>query len=292
MEHPGETAVQERLGVALKPWGSAQVGAAIPAVAARFLGDQSMAIIGARDDAGSMWATVLAGPPGFLHVEHGATVVADALPGELDPLAGAFEQQRVLGMLVIDLGTRRRMRVNGRARRVGEALAIDPDQVYANCPKYIQLREETDGAAPTRPTVSVTERLSPAQQRLVARADTLFIATQADPQGADVSHRGGLPGFVTATADTLSWPEYTGNKMYMTLGNLELDGRAALLFIDWDTGGVLHLTGRARPDWDTQRAGGALATVDFGIERVVAVEHRLPLRWSFGGYSKFNPAVG
>lgn len=294
MEHAGETAVQRRLGVPLAQWGSARVGADIPPVAADFLAEQSMAVIGARDDGGAMWATLLTGTPGFLRVEGPATIVSNSVPHEFDPLAAAFEQQREVGMLAIDLATRRRMRVNGHAVREGDTLVIRPDQVYANCPKYIQAREAVgDASEPHQPRRSSGVALTDRQRQFIAEADTFFVATQADPMGADVSHRGGNPGFVTVTApQSLSWPEYAGNKMYMTLGNLVLDARAGLLFVDWESGDALHLTGRATVDWSARRAAtqaGAQQTVDFVVEQVVQIEQETALQWSFGGYSKFNP---
>ncbi len=295
MQHAGETAVQRRLGVPLAQWGSARVGAEIPAVAVDFLAAQPMAVIGARDDGGSMWATLLTGAPGFLHVDGPSTIVSDSVPDGLNPLGAAFDGERAVGMLAIELASRRRMRVNGHAVREGEALVIRPEQVYANCPKYIQTREPVgDASSPRHPRRATGAALTARQQAFISAADTFFIATQADPMGADVSHRGGNPGFVTVTApQALSWPEYAGNKMYMTLGNLELDSRAGLLFVDWATGAALHLTGRAVVDWSPERAAaqaGAQQTVDFTVEQVVEIEQASSLHWRFGDYSKFNPA--
>lgn len=292
MEHAGEAAVQARAGVRVAPWGSARVGGEIPPAAAAFLAEQSMVVIGTAADDGAMWASALTGPAGFVTAPDDATVLVDRLPGQHDPLAGVFDVERDVGLIAIDLATRRRMRVNGRGHRSGGRLEIRTEQVYANCPKYIQAREPVV-AEPGPTTVRRGEQLTAEQQQLISRADTFFVATRADRVGADVSHRGGNPGFVAVTdARRLSWPEYSGNLMYMTLGNLELDPRCGLLFPDWDTGATLHLTGRARVDWDARRAGataGAQQVVDLEIEQVVQVDGASPLRWTFGGYSRFNP---
>ncbi|MBU8824842.1 pyridoxamine 5'-phosphate oxidase family protein [Mycolicibacterium goodii] len=284
MEHPGEIDLQGRAGMSGRPWGSAHVGRTIPPVAAEFMRAQRLAVIGARDDAGRVWAGALTGAPGFLSARDETTVVAAAVPGPLDPLAGAFDDGRAAGMLIIDFTTRRRMRVNGTATREGHHLVIETDQVYANCPKYIQMREPADASTALSPIRTAGSELSAAQRKWIESSDTFFIATQADPYGTDASHRGGRRGFVTTSSTRgLSWPEYSGNLMYMTLGNLRVDSRAGLLFVDWDRGATLHLTGRARTDWERQ-------VVEFDLEQVVQIDSALPLTWTFLEYSKFNPA--
>lgn len=294
MHHPGEISVQARAGSRARAMGSARVGRDIPAVAVEFLGEQPMALIGARDADGNMWSTMLTGPRGFIRTKNGDAISIASLPGVMDPLAGVFETPHEVGMLVLDPTTRRRMRINGMACRRDTELVVHPEQVYANCPKYIQLRELINETDDRETKVTRGQVLTDTQRAVIERADTFFIATQADPMGADVSHRGGNPGFVTSSApDVLSWPEYSGNLMYMTLGNLELDPRAGLLFVEWDEGNLLHVTGRARTDWDQDRAAassGGQQMVDFDVDGFVHVEGANPLRWSFGEYSKFNPA--
>ncbi|GAA2148190.1 oxidoreductase [Glycomyces algeriensis] len=267
---------------------------AIPAIAAEFIARQRMVVVGAADDDGAVWTSALAGPEGFVEATGERTITVDRVPAGSDPLAGLFDTERDLGMLAIEPATRRRMRVNGGARRIGDRLEIRTEQVYANCPKYIQAR--TPEAVATRPgpgTARASARLTPEQQDWIAASDTFFVATRAGELGADASHRGGNPGFVALTGDQgLVWPDYLGNSMYMTLGNLELDPRCGLLFLDWERGRTLHLTGTARVDWDPGRAAevpGAQRLVRFALERAVQIDGALTLRWAFGGYSKFNP---
>ncbi|MCC3765340.1 pyridoxamine 5'-phosphate oxidase family protein [Glycomyces sp. TRM65418] len=295
MYHQGERAVQRRTGISVENWGSAGVDAAIPPVAAAFLARQRMVVIGAADDEGAVWATALAGPEGFMRAAGERAVAIDRAPTAPDPLGGLFATERDLGMLAIEPATRRRMRVNGVARRVGDRFEIRTEQVYSNCPKYIQTRIVDETEPPTGPAESRTSaRLTAEQRAWIATADTFFITTRAAGLGADTSHRGGNPGFIALTGDGgLTWPDYSGNSMYMTLGNLELDPRCGLLFLDWERGRSLHLTGTARVDWDPRRAAavpGAQRLVDFTLDRVVQVDGGLPLRWSFQRYSKFNPA--
>lgn len=298
MFHQGEHVVQRHAGVTADGWGSAGVGTSIPPVAAEFLGMQRLVVLAAPDGTGAAWVTMLTGPPGFTTAADDRTVAVDRLPGTGDPLEGLFDglpgTGRQVGMLAIEPATRRRMRVNGRGRRHGDRLLIHTEQVYSNCPKYLQTRTYVEDSFPARGTALVTEELTAGQQRWIAAADTFFVGTYAAGLGADASHRGGNPGFVTVTGGRrLTWPDYVGNSMYMTLGNLELEPRCGLLFPDWENGRTLHLTGRARVDWDPDRATavpGAQRLVDFDVERAVEITGGLPQRWSFGGHSRFNPA--
>jgi len=293
MLHPGERTTQRRAGVITEDWGSAGVGATIPPVAAGFLAQQRLVVIAATDEDGAAWVSPLIGPPGFVQAPDDATIVTDRLPVTGDPLAERFDAERNVGMIVLDPASRRRMRINGRAYRQGHGLVVRTEQVYSNCPKYIQTRTPSDELPSAAPTATVTGRLTASQQQWIAAADTFFIGTYATGLGVDASHRGGNPGFVEVTGGArLTWPDYAGNSMYMTLGNLELEPRCGLLFLDWETGRSLYLTGRAWTDWDTGRAAavpGAQRLVDFDVERVLQLDGALPNRWSFGRYSRFNP---
>ncbi|MEU4625781.1 pyridoxamine 5'-phosphate oxidase family protein [Actinoplanes sp. NPDC023801] len=294
MAHPGELTLQRRAGVTRDGWGSAGTGPDIPAVAGAFLARQRLVVIAATDDTGAMWVTPLSGPPGYATARDEHTVVIDRLPEDGDPLHGLFGTERDIGMIAIEPAERRRMRVNGRARQDGTRLVIRTEQVYANCPKYISTRTAEEESARVRGAATATDRLSGAQRRRISTADTFFIGTAAPGLGADASHRGGRPGFVTVDGGRLTWPEYVGNAMYMTLGNLLLDPRCGLLFLDWEAGRTLHLTGRARIDDDPVRAAtvpGAQRLIDFDVERVVEIDGGLPFAWTFGELFRHNPPV-
>lgn len=265
--------MQRRSGYDRDGLGSAGMGVRLPEIARRFLTAQRMLMIGGADAEGALWASPLYGPPGFLHAEGERDVIAETAPTAGDPLAGTFATPSPIGALVLEPAGRRRVRVNGTGHVHDGRLVITAEQVFANCPKHITQRE-VHGHADSGPAAAATDRLSAQQLRLVAQADTFFIASGAEGHGVDVSHRGGDPGFVVARdGRTLSWAEYRGNAMYMTLGNLHLQPRCGLLFVDW-TGArpALRLTGRASIDWDPARIAGhpgAERMIDFVVDRVV-----------------------
>ncbi|WP_051752222.1 pyridoxamine 5'-phosphate oxidase family protein [Streptosporangium amethystogenes] len=288
MKHAGETAVRRRAGTHLEAWGSATATPEIPAAAADFLSRQRMLLIGAVGSDGRLWASPLAGAAGFAQAVDERTIVIEAVPGEHDPLAGLAGGE--IGMLAIEPRTRRRMRVNGTVRREGGRLIVRTEQTYANCPKYIQTRDISAEATGSPAIASVAEVLGGEHRAWIEGADTFFVATRVSGLGADLSHRGGNPGFVRTVDDRrLVWPDYAGNSMFMTLGNLELDESCGLLFHDWENGDALHLTGRARVDWDPGDVPGAQRLVGFEVDRAVHVRGASPLRWTFEKYSRFNP---
>ena len=138
---------------------------------------------------------------------------------------------------------------------------------------------------------------------LIAEADTFFIASRSaqldqkeSSQGLDVSHRGGLPGFVRVLSRTeLCFPDFSGNLPFNTLGNLEADTRAGLLFIDFRSGGMLHIIGRTRICWDvpeTTRSAGIERLIFLDIQCVLNREHAFPYLFDFIGYSPHLGAEG
>jgi predicted pyridoxine 5'-phosphate oxidase superfamily flavin-nucleotide-binding protein len=288
--HRGELAAQALAGDTQRATHLGRsIRAVVPAVAARFLGERRQIVLGAADASGRMWATMLSGPAGFLDApdEHTVTVTGHPHPG--DPLAALLSGSAQVGTIAIEPATRRRMRVNGRARPTPDGLSITVEQVFSNCPKYIQKRSpEVAGAARPAQQDRRGRTLSAGQQNLIGASDTFFIATADDHGSADASHRGGNPGFVQVLSPTeLRWPDYFGNAAYMTLGNLELNPAAGLLFPDWDTGSLLLVTGTARTDWtpDVER------TVTFTMEETVELPGAVPLRWSAPEYSPANPPM-
>ena len=290
--HAGELAVQRRMGQAEI---AARVGrmirTEIPAAAAAFLSEQPMIVLAGTDDAGRVWASLVTGPAGFVHAEDDQTITVDALPVPGDPLREVLRRPgQQVGMIAIEPQTRRRMRVNGSVQPAESGLRIHPDQVYSNCPKYISRRhidEVADVASPA--VVRRADVLDERLQRIVARADTFFIGS-ADPEGnADASHRGGNPGFLQVLSpNRLRWPDYRGNSMFMTLGNISANPRCGLLIPDWETGTTLQLTGTAEIVWDGGVAGSQ-CSVEFTVDEVIELTDVSPLRWGQAELSPANP---
>ncbi|MER7757156.1 pyridoxamine 5'-phosphate oxidase family protein [Kitasatospora sp. NPDC097643] len=294
--HPGERTAQALAGRTERADHSGRsIRDTIPAVAARFLTERRMLVLGAADRDGRVWATQLAGPAGFLQAPDERTMAVATTPAGADPLAEALTRPAQVGTIALDPAGRRRMRLNGHSAPDGRGgLRITADQVVSNCPKYIQRRSPLDRPAPGAPRpVAAGPVLSTAQRLAAATADTFFIATTGPDGSVDASHRGGLPGFLQAVApDRLRWPEYPGNSMFLTLGNLELDPRAGLLLPDWETGGALLVTGEARTDWSAEaREGvpGAERMVELTVTGVLELADATPLTWTDPEYSPANP---
>ncbi len=298
--HEGERRRQGRAGVReVAELNAGGVGDAIPWAAAAFLAEQPFVVVGHRDAAGGVWASVLHGAPGFAQALDARTIAIDAEPAPGDALAASLADggPLALGLIAIEPATRRRMRVNGPAH-VDERgrILVRAEEVYSNCPKYISTRHAETPAGVGGGPPERAPLLSAEQRAFVSRADTFFIASAHPVTGADVSHRGGRPGFVVANEDgtRLTWPDYRGNSMFMTLGNLDVDPAAGLVFPDWATGDALQVRGRARVDDDPSRAAAfvrAERVVDLDIEEVVALRGALGTRWRFGELSKVSPPV-
>ncbi|MEV6675401.1 pyridoxamine 5'-phosphate oxidase family protein [Streptomyces erythrochromogenes] len=282
--HWGSLTVQERVGVR----GPAEhvgrsIGTGIRDVAAAFLELQPHLVVGAADAAGRMWASWLTGPPGFVRATGPHRIAVAGGPPAGDPLAGALATDGTrVGTIALDPRTRRRMRLNGTLTATSRGFAVEAEQVFANCPKYLQKRQPLDVVAEGAGVVRRGDALTPGQVRTVRGADTFFIATTEQEEGADASHRGGLPGFVEVLSPVeLAWPDYDGNAMFLTLGNLTADPRAGLLFPDWESGSVLQLSGRARTEFAPD--GGRRTRLR--VESVVEAVHPGRLLWSTPEYS-------
>jgi predicted pyridoxine 5'-phosphate oxidase superfamily flavin-nucleotide-binding protein len=253
--HTGERTVQQRMGVRAD---AERVGRMIADEVslplAKALSRMKMAVAATRDAEGRVWASLLTGPAGFLaSVDETLLQVSGGFaPGDVLPRNVAAHPD--LGLLGIDLQHRIRVRVNGRALLdPAHGLFVSVREAYANCPQYITPRS----AIPDAAGMTATDRSpapGPDALALIAAADTFFIGSAHADAGADASHRGGSPGFVTVEDErTLSFPDHPGNTMFNTLGNLALDPRAGLLFLDFEGQAALQLTGRATVDWSGPR---------------------------------------
>lgn len=252
--HEGELAVQRLAGV--EPAARRLEGMLAPAElsggGAKFLALQRFAALTARDSAGVLWTSPLAADPGFLRGDGDSLRIA-ALPRPGDPLREVPVGQQV-GLIAIDFNARRRVRINGILSEAdGQGLVVTVDQAYGNCPQHIHRRDIDVDALSAPPAVTHTPAMTTVDQALVAGADTFFLGTTHPTRGNDASHRGGPPGFVRVTSpDTLWWPDFDGNNMFNSFGNLAVDDEAALLFTDFDTGATVQMSGTAAVQWEPE----------------------------------------
>jgi uncharacterized protein len=305
--HSGEKAVQARLGVQerMLDVGRRVIRPYLPDQHREFYAQLPFVLVGSVDALGRPWASVLVGEPGFMGSPDPTHLDIKARPVPGDPLEQGLVPGAPLGFLGIELHTRRRNRMNGRVESFADGLLkVAVEQTVGNCPQYIQGRDTEWARAPRdnapRDTVAL-DRLDDTALSLVRAADTLFVATRAPADGehpgsADVSHRGGRSGFVRVEDErTLLVPDFTGNFLFMTFGNLQLDPRAGVIFIDFVTGDLLTLTGRAEVVWEgpeLQAFEGAERAWRFHIEAGWRLAAALPLRWRFRDWSPNSLITG
>ncbi len=297
--HGGEQALQERVGVRER---MAAVG---PVVLRDHMPDQHRELfeklpsllLGALDAEGQPWATMVAGPPGFVHTHDAASMQMAVAPDDADPVLAQLVPGAPVGVLGLEPHTRRRNRMNGRVATFGaHGLEVGVVQSFGNCPKYIQARAPGLRAVvtPPAPAQMLGAGLNFVALGLIARSDTMFIASAsaAHPgarrnEGVDVSHRGGEPGFVHTEhmeqGLVLTLPDYPGNQFFNTLGNLALHPQAGLLWVDYEDGGLLHVAARAELLWDEasrERWPGAQRVLRLQVLGGIWRANALPWRWT------------
>jgi uncharacterized protein len=302
--HAGESLVQERAGVRdrAETSGRKVIREYMPEQHREFFAQLPFILAGSVDESGQPWASILVGRPGFVHSPDPQTLRIDGRPLPGDPLAANLHKDCAIGLLGIELPTRRRNRMNGIVSEVDDTgMTVNVRLSFGNCPKYIQTREchvieQKDDLQVTKDVL-----LDEAAQRMLASADTFFIATanlhESGPaSGVDVSHRGGPVGFVRIDDEaTLTFPDFAGNNFFNTLGNLASDPRAGLLFIDFENGDLLYLACRAEIIWEgeeLQAFAGAQRLVRLRVVQSIRVTGSLPLRWSEPGYSPNLAGLG
>lgn len=262
-------------------------------------------VLGSVDGRGDAWATLRAARPGFLQTPDQHTLSVALARDPADPADAGMNDGEAIGLLGIELSTRRRNRLNGTIRRTGAAaFDIAVEQSFGNCPKYITLRQfefSRDPAVPPAGAADQSDRLDARAQALIARADTLFVASYIDRgdgrRQIDVSHRGGKPGFVRVKNGVLTIPDFTGNQFFNTLGNLLINPRAGLVFADFTTGDLLQISGEGTvllDAPDTAAFKGAERLWQVIPSKVVYREGAWPLRWSTvaDGASPYSLATG
>ncbi len=300
--HEGELEAQRLAGESAAAARNApMIGDRIMSGALGFLRNQSMAIIGSRASGGQLWSSMVFGRPGFLDPAADRRTLMIHIQSELrdaaDPLWTNLQVDHQVGILVIDLGTRHRLRINGRVVSLSaEAIVVEVQQSFGNCPRYIQRREVEvlSGDAPA--TASQPEergsRFDEQNLALLRRADTFFVTSAHPERGLDSSHRGGRPGFVEVLDDrTLRVPDYSGNSLFNTIGNLLVDPKAGIVAPDFERHAVLQMTGNVEVVWgksgrDADDTGRSWL---FHLDELRQSKIPAAIHTHFVDYSPYNP---
>lgn len=291
--HRGEIQMQERAGVReqMADVGKRVLRDHLIEQHRQFYPQLPFAAFGTVDENDDVWATLRANHPGFLFSNDPDHLMVKLPRDQSDPADAGMNDGQAIGMIGIELHTRRRNRLNGKImRQSNDQFAIRVGHSFGNCPQYIRLRDfkffgNPQAVPSSRPETST--ELTTRARDMIAKADTFFVATFVDRDGrnreVDVSHRGGKPGFVRIDSDgTLTIPDFAGNLFFNTLGNILSNPKAGLVFTDFATGDVLQLTGDAEiitegPEVDAFLGAERLWRVF--PRKVVWRASALPIRW-------------
>ena len=288
--HDGELEAQHRAGAGdMRSIATAIIRDFMPDQHREFFSAQPFLVFSAAGTDGRIWTTLIEGPDGFVKSPDNRTLTLSTEIDPQDPLAAAFAAGTDIGMIGIELATRRRNRLSGAIRADGEGYVIDLNMSFGNCPQYINERSWRREARTETLAAKTSGQLSTDQIALVKAADTLFIGSgQYDDNdrpanGFDASHRGGEPGFVQVVDQTrLRIPDYAGNNVFNTIGNLLRNPQVGLVFVDFETGSLLHINGTAVIDWEADGMADPAVrrTIDIEIGSVIERPGALSLRWN------------
>ena len=252
--HEGEVALQAESGVDSAAFEAMARQSMVPGLhprEAEFVEQRTFAAATTIDRDGRPWSSPLFGSsesPLFA-VQDPITISVGSQQAPGDPMITNIEDTSELGVLFFDPSYRRRIKSIGHATVVDDAVTYVLDRSFGICNKYIYKRDhvaaEMVSTASEPLTVTPDLKLDDESIAQLATADTAFLASYHEVNGADPTHRGGPAGFVTVVDDrTLSMPDYMGNGMFNTLGNLRIDNRIGFMTVDFASGRTIHVTGR------------------------------------------------
>ncbi len=294
--HAGELAIQRQLGVAerLDALGRRVVRDHMPDQHRTFFAQLPFLVAASVDREGYPAVTLLPGRPGFAHSPDAKFLQINRAPDPSDPVAEGWTAGEPVGLLGIELHTRRRNRMNGTlVRNASGALGVAVGQSFGNCPQYIHARGMEFVRDPMQAWHGEVERgreLDDAARRMIASADVFFVGSHVEQgehggRSVDASHRGGRPGFVRVRDNRLTVPDFAGNQHFNTLGNFLLNPKAGLVFVDFATGDLLHLSGDVVLDFDAEDVRsfqGAERLWHVDVRRWTRRRAAFPLRGSDG----------
>lgn len=300
--HQGELQIQQHMGVRekIETYASRVIRDHLPEQHRKFYERLPFILLSTTDDLARPWASLLTGQPGFITSPDNTTLNIQAKPLTGAPLNEILKQGADIGLLGIELETRRRNRITGRITTTqSDGFTIKVNQTFGNCPKFIQTRTVNilpkTNQLETQKPVHKSDHFDKKTKKIIARSDTFFIASAYRDdetlvsQGADVSHRGGKPGFVKIEDEkTFIFPDFSGNNHFNTIGNIHLNPKAGFLFLDFDKGDMVYLTGNTEILWDDaekQAFTGAERLIRFHVSEAIRVQESLPLKFNFNEYS-------
>jgi NAD(P)H-flavin reductase/predicted pyridoxine 5'-phosphate oxidase superfamily flavin-nucleotide-binding protein len=301
--------------------------AALTPQAAFMLQRAPLLAIGTLDAQSRPWTSLWGGETGFSRPLGGDMVGIRAdVDTEFDPVVDSLVskekrasgdiiksegQGAMVGGLTIDLMSRKRVKIYGRmvagavsspedeGMGIGDMqLVCKVEQSLGNCPKYLNKRDIRP--APARPRlISKSPKLSTEGQALIEKADMFFISSSNSNNDMDTNHRGGPAGFVRTISNDeagaeIIYPEYSGNRLYQTLGNLMVTPLAGIVFPDFDTGDVLYITGVTTVLIGKDAANflpHSNLAVKIKITEARFVSQGLPFRGIPDELSPYNPSV-
>ncbi len=227
------------------------------AAAHQFLIQQPFIVLSASQTPERIPVTIIYGEPGFISIQESGKKITISLTKHQnrihDPVLRILGQGTRVGALVIDLSTRRRLRVNGRIESISDdEISLIVDESYPNCPKYIQKRsiEYHKDVSTKAELIERGEKLQNNHLALIRSADTFFVSSLNPSGHADASHRGGPSGFIQILDNgDLRIPDYAGNKLFNTFGNFKLNPYAGIVIWDFEKAEFLHLIGKVNFDF-------------------------------------------
>lgn len=300
--HDGEKKIQEMAGEQSAANSNGRmIASSIIRGAINFIEKQSMVILSTVDENQNVWTSIMIGDYGFVKVLDSETLSIDLDKVHSDQDDVFYENVKAnpaVGTLFIELSTRRRFRINGSATVANGTIEIAVAESYPNCPQYIQQRlisrpEAFDSVQASR---FEGNTLTTELMEWIKTADTIFVGSQSNEGRMDASHRGGNPGFVKIVDDnTIRIPDYKGNGLFNTLGNISQNPNTGLLLVDFEGKRTLQLIGTAQVFFD-QSSGGDVSKAgdtgrywDFKVSAwILTVDHH-QVDWEFMSYSPYNP---
>jgi predicted pyridoxine 5'-phosphate oxidase superfamily flavin-nucleotide-binding protein len=299
--HEGEKKIQQITGEAdIANSLSRLITNMVTAGAINFIEKQPMTIVSSAASQNKIWVSVLIGDFGFVKVHELDSISFDKTLIRSTPkdiFYENIEKDHQIGALFIELAKRKRYRVNGTVKLEDNLMMLHINEAYPNCPKYIQRRVI---ALPEHFTVqdaviSKGTDFPATFQKMICKADTVFVGSKAADGRMDASHRGGNPGFIEILDDkTIKIPEYPGNSMFNTMGNFVQNPFAGLLFVDFEKGETLQLTGSVEMKFnqtgeDLVKTNGTGRHWVFKMDEWIYTEKHHDVQWEFLDYSPFNP---